>query len=222
MIPHPPSGRSPSRLRALLVMGAVALVLGLGYALVLRNAGRPGDDQPVLAAAPDSPETFNEIADFALSDSAGKPFTLADLKGKPSIVGFVFTRCTGPCPRITGNMRRIQDLIAGVDVRLVTISVDPEYDTPAVLANYAAQVGADTGRWSFLTGPLAEVVKLSEKSFYLPMVRDDSQPVGTSITHRTWLTVVDRQGRIRGYYDGEGDAGVDRAVARARFLAGEN
>jgi len=206
----------------LVILGTVALVLGLGYALVLRGMREHREEPSVLAAAPESPEAFQTIADFTLTDSAGKPFTLADLKARPSIVGFVFTRCTGPCPRVTGNMRRIQDMLSGVDARLVTISVDPEFDTPQVLAGYAEAVGADLGRWTFLTGPLADVVALSEKSFYLPVARDDSQPIGASVTHRTWLTVVDRHGRIRGYYDGEGDAGIERAVARAKFLVNEH
>lgn len=221
MIPHPPPSSSASPVRRFVVLGVVALALGLVYAFVLRGTRSSEGEPSVLAAAPESPETFHDVADFALVDSAGKPFTLNDLKARPSIVGFVFTRCTGPCPRITGNMRRIQDMLNGVDARLVTITVDPEFDTPAVLADYARNVGADTNRWTFLTGPLADVVKLSERSFLLPMVRDDSQPVGSSVTHRTWLTVVDRAGRIRGYYDGEGDAGVERAVARAKFLASE-
>lgn len=210
---------APSASRRFLLLAVVALLLGTGYALLLRRM-HPGDaGQPVLAAAADSPESFSDVADFALVESSGRAVTRADLLGKPWIAGFVFTRCTGPCPRITANMRRMMDLLEGVDARLVTISVDPEYDTPAVLAEYAKTVGADTSRWWFLTGPLADVVNLSEKSFLLPIQRDDSQPVGSSVTHRTWLTVVDAQGKIRGYYNGENEQGIERAVARARYLA---
>ena len=131
----------------------------------------------------------------------------------------MFTRCTGPCPRITANMRKLQDELAGTDVRLVSFTVDPLHDTPQVLDGYARAIGADPARWLFLTGPLDDVRRLSFESFRLPFERDEAQPPGQLVAHRTVLTVVDREGQIRGYYDGEAESGVEQARARARFLA---
>jgi protein SCO1/2 len=116
-------------------------------------------------------------------------------------------------------MRRLQTDLAGTDVRLVSFSVDPLYDTPQVLEEYARNVGADPARWLFLTGPLDEIRRVSFESFRLPFERDEAQPPGQLVAHRTVLTVVDREGQIRGYYDGETDSGVEQARARARFLA---
>ena len=87
--------------------------------------------------------------------------------------------------------------------------------------DFARQLGADVGRWLFLTGTPEAVLAVSEKSFLLPISREPSQPVGSSITHRTYVSVVDKHGQVRGYYDGESDAGVEAALARARFLATE-
>lgn len=210
-----------SVLMSYLLIGIVALVLGTVYALVLRQTQQSSGEKSVLAAAPDSKESFAEVQPFTLLDQSGATVTRDSLLGRTAIVGFIFTRCTGPCPLITANMKKIHDQIAGDDIRLVTISVDPEYDTPEVLAEYARNIGANVERWKFLTGPTAEVQRLSEKSFLLPIEKDSSRPVGESITHRTYLTVVDKTGHVRGYYDGEGPAGLDAAVKRARFLAHE-
>lgn len=201
------------------MLGLVALLLGTAYAIVLWRMQPRASDNGVLAAAPESNDRFAKIQPFELVDSRGNKVTHETWLGRPSIVAFVFTRCTGPCPRVTSSMKKLYEASAGDAVRLVTISVDPEYDTPSVLAEYARTLGADVDRWMFLTGSLAAVHAVSEKSFLLPMQRDPTLPVGESITHRTYLTIVDKHGDVRGYYNGESDEGVASALARARFLA---
>jgi protein SCO1 len=221
MIPHIPR-RNLSPARRYLILGLVSLCLGTAYAIVLwrtKAHTAAAQDGSSLAPAPDSPEEFNSVAPFALQDSTGGAVTRESLLGKPWIAGFVFTRCTGPCPVVTSNMRKAQDMLKDDDVRLVTITVDAEYDTPEVLAAYAKAVGADTQRWTFLTGPPDAIKELSRKSFMLPIENEAGKPAGESIVHRTNLTVVDARGVVRGYYDGENIAGVEAAVARARFLA---
>ncbi len=208
----PPFGR-------LLMFGIVglALIAVLVVQYTRKSASAPAGN--VLAAEADSAEVFWPVAPFQLIERAGAPITLDTLKGRPWIAGFVFTRCTGPCPRITANMRKLQDELAGSDVRLVTFTVDPLHDTPQVLEAYAKTFGADPVRWLYLTGPLEEVRKVSFESFRLPFERDDAQPAGQLVAHRTVLTVVDREGQIRGYYEGETEAGVQQALARAQFLS---
>jgi protein SCO1/2 len=222
----PPSRVNP-RTQRLLILFGLALSLGLVYAFVLyrmrpAGLGESSGDGTVLAQPAESQEIFGEVQPFALVERSGKTVTRDELTGHAWIAAFVFTRCTGPCPRISGNMRKLQDRLASEDVRLVTFTVDPEYDTPTVLTEYAKNLGADPVRWLFLTGKPAEIQQLSVGSFLLPIERDASQPVGRSVTHRTVLTVVDKKGRIRGYYDGETDAGVAKTAARAKFLAHES
>jgi protein SCO1/2 len=173
----------------------------------------------VLAAETESDEAFARVQPFELVERSGAKVTLETLKGRPWVASFVFTRCSGPCPRVSASMKKVQALTAGTDVRLVSFSVDPLYDTPAVLREYAQLFDAEKDRWLFLTGTLEAMRDVSFQSFQLPFERDETQPVGQLVTHKTLLTVVDKDGVIRGYYDGESDEGVAQAAARAQFLS---
>lgn len=183
-----------------------------------------GEPQPprstTLAAAPDSPETFGAVGEFSLTERSGRSVSDEDLTGEVWIVGFFFTRCAGPCPVLSTNMAGAQERLMESDVRLVSISVDPAFDRPEVLTDYAREYGAQEGRWWFLTGAEDVIYPLMRESFYLGVdsLPDEDVVAGLRITHATKLVVVDREGKIRGYYDGESQAGVDAAIARARWL----
>jgi cytochrome oxidase Cu insertion factor (SCO1/SenC/PrrC family) len=210
--------------RRLLAIGVVGLVLSLIGIYFVRTRLAPvaagaGTGGSALSVAADSPEAFARVQPFRLTERSGREVDLGDLAGRPWVASFVFTRCAGPCPRISAGMQKLQGLVAGSDVRLVTYTVDPQYDTPAVLAEYARRFEADPERWLFLTGAPAEIEAVSVASFQLPFQRDESQPVGQLVTHKTLLTVVDGQGVIRGYYDGESELGVAQAAARALHLS---
>lgn len=201
-------------------MKRIALASALLLPLTTTSCERttPGD-RTVLAQAPDGAEVFGQVHPFQLVERSGKPVTEATLLGKPWVATFVFSRCSGPCPRITANVARLQKVLEGVEARLVTISVDPEHDTPEVLREYADKFGADPERWWFLTGEEAQIAKLSTKSFMSALVRNPEESIGESITHTTYLAVVDKQGGIRGFYSGETAEGVEQAAARVRWLA---
>lgn len=144
---------------------------------------------------------FGEVPSFVLTSQTGEPFDRASLDGKVWVADFFFTSCMGPCPMMSSKMRRIQDAVAAYpDVRLVSFSVDPENDTPAVLAGYAKRYRAAPGRWFFLTGDRATLDRLGLDTFKL-------QSVDGSRNHSTRFELVDRRGRIRGtYISGEEDA----------------
>jgi protein SCO1 len=124
----------------------------------------------------------------------GKPLTKEDLLGKVWVADFVFTRCNGPCPVMTSRMAELsRGLIKAGDVRLVSISVDPEHDTPSVLGEYAARMTADPSRWVFLTGPKPEIDAFARKGMFQALAYD-----GNGVpTHSTRFLVIDRAGRIR-------------------------
>lgn len=215
---------APPPFARLLVIGVVGLALTLTLLFFVRTRRSAGDGtgsgtRTVLAAEAESPESFARVQPFHLIERSGQPVTLETLKGRPWVASFVFTRCAGPCPRVSASMKKVQALTKGTDVRLVSFSVDPLYDTPAVLKEYAKLFDAETERWLFLTGTLEAMRDVSFQSFQLPFERDETQPVGQLVTHKTLLTVVDREGVIRGYYDGESDEGVAQAAARAQFLS---
>jgi len=165
------------------------------------------------------PFSQGEIPDFQLVSQTGAAVTKQDLAGEPFVLCAIFTSCAGPCPRISANMEKLQKELEGVKARLVSVSVDPETDTPEVLARYAASYHADPERWLFLTGHGDEVRSLVQGGLFLSAVRDPDKAAGERVTHDTRLVVVDRHGRRRGWYDGLGDQGCERAAARVRHLA---
>lgn len=115
---------------------------------------------------------------FALTDQTGRPFSSEQLNGKVAVVGFIYTHCPDICPMLTAQMRQLQNLLAhagllGDKAVLVSITVDPERDTPEVLARYAEQFGADPAAWHFLTGDLTTVRQAVVDGFHLAMGKGD-------------------------------------------------
>jgi protein SCO1 len=164
----------------------------------------PGDDAPSYSfrIKPAEPQPAPVLADFELIERSGRTVTNADLLGQPTVVGFVFINCGGPCPRVTDEMRLLQKRFAGKPVRLVTITVDPERDTPERLAAYADNYGAKQD-WLFLTKDQETIYPLIRDSFGLT-VKEETGPArrpGWEITHTTRVVHVDASGRIRGKYN---------------------
>jgi protein SCO1/2 len=158
-----------------------------------------------------------QVAAFELVDQTGKVTTREDLLGHALVLDFVFTTCTGPCPLVSANMAKVQELVKATKVKLATFTVDPETDTPEVLTKYAAEHGADTERWRFLTGPEEQIDGVL-RSFWLGREKSAGAALGMQVTHSTRLIVLDAKGFVRGMYDGQSDAGVEAAAARAKWL----
>lgn len=156
----------------------------------------------VRSRGPASPrlERYAEAPKFTLTAQDGSKVTREDLAGSVWVANFVFTRCLGPCPVMTSRMAELNQKLgprAG-DVKLVTITVDPEHDTPEVLAAYGEKVGADPDRWKFLTGPKDEVLSVVSKGFLQALGTDqEGMPV-----HTTRFILVDKDGWMRGFQDG--------------------
>jgi protein SCO1/2 len=169
-----------------------------------------GPDRPTLeeANAARALPKMSIVPPFALTERSGKTVTNHDLAGKIWIADFIYTTCPGPCPLITAGMAKLQDAVAhDPQVMLVSFTVDPETDTPPVLAKYADQFGADPNRWWFLTGPEKQQFDLIQNGF-LQVVQDNSgrppEPGQYKVTHSTYLALVDGDGNVRGFYDGVG------------------
>jgi protein SCO1 len=143
------------------------------------------------------------IGDFTLTERSGREVSAADLRGKVWIASFIFTRCSGPCPQVTAAMAKLQaEFASQPDVRLVTFTVDPEYDDPKILTQYAERFHADPDRWLFLTGKETDVYRLLRDGFKVGADRntDPGAAPGQAVNHDTHLAVVDRRGRVRGYF----------------------
>lgn len=141
---------------------------------------------------------FGEVPHFELTDQKGRLFTRADLDGHIWIADFIFTNCPGPCPRMSSKMHSVQTATPS-DVKLVSFTIDPARDTPEVLAAYSRNFAADESRWSFLTGSISALNRLSMDTFHLGTV-------GGNLDHSTRFVLVDAKGRIRAtYISGDAD-----------------
>lgn len=157
---------------------------------------------------------YQTTPDFTLTDRTGAEFTsAAKLKGHVWVADFIFTTCTGPCPRMSARMRRLQNDLADLpDLRFVSFTVDPENDTPEVLAAYARRYQARQDVWYLLTGPMKVLDDLCRNVFLLGEVKGN-------LNHSTRFTLVDRDGVIRGYYLSGDNEAMQRLVADIRLLA---
>jgi len=163
--------------------------------------------------------TYGEVPSFQLTNQNGQPFGSTDLTNKIWIADFVFTSCRGPCPIISTRMSELQKPLQKTDVHLVSFSVDPDKDTPEVLRNYGEKLNAQPGRWDFLTGKKSAIYDLSEKAFKLAAA-EGSDDTGMPI-HSTRMVLIDRHGRIRGYYDALAADAVTKLLADTNHLLRE-
>ncbi len=149
------------------------------------------------------------VGSFALTERSGKTVTEKDLAGKVWVASFVFTRCLGPCPAVTGTLKELAaDLRDVPDVRFVTFTVDPSRDNPGELQKYAAKYGADPERWLFLTGSESELHALMHGKFKLAVARKEGDAKeGDEYDHSTRLSVIDKKGVIRATFAGIRDDG---------------
>jgi protein SCO1/2 len=159
--------------------------------------------------------TYGQVPRFTLTSQTGQRFDSGALAGKVWVADFIFTTCPGPCPRMSSQMHSLaKELKQLPNVRFVSFTVDPEHDTPEVLAAYAKNFQADD-RWYFLTGGQPELQHLDRDVFKLGNVDG-------SMEHSTRFVLVDQRGRIRGYYDTNEPDALKPLVAGIRRLAGES
>jgi cytochrome oxidase Cu insertion factor (SCO1/SenC/PrrC family) len=178
-------------------------LLGLAYLVGLTKMERT---RPAMLPV------IGQISDFTLTNQNGQFATLADLTNHVWVADIIFTRCAGPCPRMTGQMKSLQDLLPPTsDAKLVTLTTDPDFDTPSVMKRYGEHFGADFNRWTFLTGTKAEIAALASGSLKLsamPVKLEDQKSVADLFIHTTIFVVVDKHAQLRGIFETGGD-GVD-------------
>lgn len=160
---------------------------------------------------------FGMVPEFALTSQEKLPVTKDSFKGKVVIADFIFTECAGPCPMMTAQMSGFQKSLANdPDIKLLSFSVDPETDTPTVLAQYGEKFGAKNDKWTFLTGDKASVYNLTRSGFHLTIDADSN-----AIAHSTKFVLIDKNSMIRGYYDSCDETSAERLLSDARTLVKE-
>jgi protein SCO1 len=206
---------TPQQLPRTLWIGIVLLlvVLCLAYALSLmelNHTHRP-------AALP----VIGPVAGFTLTNQDGQVVTLADLTNRVWIADIIFTRCAGSCPIMSKQMESLQDALPPTNrTKLVTLTTDPDFDTPPILKKYGERYDANFNRWTFLTGAKAEIAGLAGNSLKLsavPVKPEDRQNPADLFIHSTIFVIVDRHARLRRIFETEGD-GVDWTNVQPRIL----
>ncbi|HEU4384936.1 MAG TPA: SCO family protein [Anaeromyxobacteraceae bacterium] len=169
---------------------------------------------------PPPPPVLGSLPPFELTAQDGRPFGSRDLAGRVWVASFIFTRCPTICPAISRQMARIQARTRNLEpaFHLVSISVDPQFDDPGRLAAYARGHRASPRMWTFLTGPTEAVRQTVVQGLRISMGRDPDLPGAEGVFHGTHLVLVDREGRIRGYYDPDAAGAVERVVRDAALL----
>ncbi len=194
---------------AILIAAVLSVVAARRYPAGLERAGQ---NLPIGAFP---------LGDFQLTDRTMRAVTQDDFRKHIWVVSFIFTRCPLSCPRITTVMKDLSNRLGGSDVMLASISVDPEFDTPPVLAAYAQRFGVPQGRWCFLTGRKQEVHELIQNRFKLGF--QESSPSERSagselITHSDRLALV-QDGHVVGFFESSDPASVAALMAQARRRA---
>ncbi|HXB60620.1 MAG TPA: SCO family protein, partial [Candidatus Acidoferrales bacterium] len=132
---------------------------------------------------------YGQIADFTLTNQEGQVTTLADLTNHVWVADIIFTRCAGPCPHMTAQMKSLQDKLPNDTLtKFVTLTTDPDYDSPAILKRYGQHYDADFSRWIFLTGTKSEVANLAAGSLKLgstPIAPKDQLNAADLFIHTT-------------------------------------
>jgi cytochrome oxidase Cu insertion factor (SCO1/SenC/PrrC family) len=179
-------------------------LFALAFLLWLMRASQNFGEVPLRVIGP--------VADFTLTNQDGKISTLADFTNRVWVADIIFTRCAGPCPRMTGQMRSLQSLLPKPSgAKLVTLTTDPDFDSPVVLKKYGERFGADFSRWTFLTGTKAEIGGLAANSLKLsaqPIKPEDQKNAADLFIHTTIFVMVDKHAQLRGFFETGGD-GVD-------------
>lgn len=183
----------------------VLILMGTGLIWFLQHLKEKTSSQGMVLAI------YGKAPSFSLTERSDSVFSQDKLLGKPWIANFIFTSCAGQCPLMSLKMQKLQrDFPQETGVQFVSFTVDPEYDTPEVLSQYADRYNAEENRWFFLTGQKEEINRIL-KEFFL-------SPVEDPVLHSIRFILVDGAGQIRGYYDSSDDQSMKQLIHDTQIL----
>jgi protein SCO1/2 len=177
------------------------------------NKTTTSHELPILGPKSTDPEgnaIVHHILDFNLIDQNGDSVSLRDTKGKVVVAGFFFASCGTICPKMTTSLTRVQDRFWNQDLVILYHSVDPVRDSVPILASYGIQRGVKSPNWYLLTGDKKQIYLLARNSYFITTVEGDGGP--NDFIHEELFALIDREGRIRGYYKGTEKNSVDQLM----------
>jgi len=200
----------------------VAMVVATGLFIRSESRRTQGGGAPTMA---DGLIMDRPVGAFRLTNQFSAPVTEENLRGYVWVADVIFTRCPGQCHQLSSQLREVQKrLPAGSPVRLVSLTANPEHDTPAVLQEYALRYRYETNNWILLTGSKASVYELAIKGLLFSVVEQPEgkrQSLNDLFIHSTAFALVDRQGHLRGVVQGEMTNAVDEILRRVDLLVRE-
>jgi len=185
-------------------------VLVVGFYVVMTQITDMGKPQlPVL----------NTVMPFSFTRQDGQKISNKDVLGKTVIVEYFFTTCKGICPKMNRNMAKIHEQLKGEkDFLILSHTVDPDTDSVPTLKRYADSIGADPNKWWFLTGKKADLYKTARESYILDDPKNSSKNISEQFLHTQFFCLVDRDGVVRGIYDGLKKEEIDQLVEDTKLL----
>jgi protein SCO1 len=163
----------------------------------------------------------HRVGDFSFTDQEGSTFTQAEVKDKVFVVEYFFTTCKTICPVMNVQMSRVHEKFKEKEnFKILSFTVDPETDDVAQMKRYADEHEANSNCWHFLTGSRADLYRLARRSFFVlkPAEAENQGDVGSDFIHTNNFVLVDKQMRIRGYYDGTSAKEVDKLIHDIEIL----
>ncbi|WP_339922175.1 SCO family protein [uncultured Cyclobacterium sp.] len=179
-------------------------------------------EEKIVDGKPTTDTVYHSIADFSFTNQDGKKVTNADVKGKVYVADFFFTSCPTICPIMKKQMLRVFEAYKDdPDFMIMSHTIDPEYDTQALLKDYSLRLGIeDASTWNFLTGEQERIFEIGQTSYLTTAMDDKNEPGG--FLHSGAFVLIDQEGRIRGVYDGTKETQVNLLIKDIPKLLGKN
>lgn len=212
--PEPTCGRKLA-IRSLFITGCLALALQ--GCIEKKEERLPIFGEKEITA---TDTLYHTIGNFSLVNQDSVTVTDESLRGRIYVADFFFTSCRTICPVMKTQMLRVyQALEDDPEVLLVSHTIDPDYDTVALLHDYAERLGVKSNKWHFLTGQKDSIYYLAQTSYFATAMEDESDPDG--FIHSGAFLLIDKKGRIRGKYDGTKENEVDKLLDDIAILKEE-
>jgi protein SCO1/2 len=216
MTNDPPAGRPSHRVEWLVWSALVLTVLSIAIAFAWTRLQESGLRRSL--------EVLGNVPDFTLTNQFARPISRSNLLGQVWVADVIFTRCPMSCERMTQRMHALEnDVSARLPVRFVSVTADPGFDSPEVLKRYAERHQVDQSRWHFFTGIKRDVYGLSVGGLKFAVVENESKTIPDDLfVHSTQFALIDKRGRIRGYFEGTEEGDRKQLLLAVKKLAREN
>lgn len=205
------------RKKVTIILLSFFIILAAVFMTYFYNVTRKPKTLPVLG------DPSHKVTTFSFTNQDGKTVTEADVKGKIYVVEYFFTTCKGICPKMNENMTKVYQVFKGnEDVKILSHTVDPKKDTVGAMKEYSMRFDADPKQWMFLTGTKKELYDMARYAYLVSAVEDTSAiDIESDFIHSERFVLVDRDGRIRGSYDGTNIGSVNQLIGDIKELLKE-